>query len=331
MTDLIDGLERLKALKEGGHLSETEFQSAKARLLQAASNHAADNAPIAEASSEKVAEAQAYDDDEYSSPSIWPKVAAGAALFAAMGGGAYWLVKPRSSDAQTAVVQDENLNCRVGASLDASVKEMLPHGTQITIKKRENGWALIAEKDCWISESRIHTEDQPDSASTTSEQSIEPDAEELIPAKYDLTTNPNPQAIKLAQRLLNSGYQCVLGPTREIGQTYAILDTKALDLKYVTKALSGDLLDAHESAVHVNGLSFDLKGEDDGELRDNTMRIVKVDKADNGDILMFADIVRGGWSGTSLWWMRCGDQTMGSANWWSNFTRSNEMLNLAYD
>ena len=177
----------------------------------------------------------------------------------------------------------------------------------------------------------MNPNDKSGTFSADTQQATKPDAEELIPARYDLTTNPTPQAIELARRLLNSGYQCVLGPTRETGQTYAILDTNALDIKYVKKALSGDLLDPYESAVHIDGLSFDLKGEDDGPLRDNTMRIVQVDKGDNGDILMFAEIVRGGWSDTSRWWMRCGDRSMGSENWWSNFSRSNEMLNLAYD
>ena len=327
MPELIEDLERLKALKEQGHLTDGEFQIAKERILsfqgKALHQHTPDLTDGDEAGN------FGGDAGDSSRRGFWLKLIAAIVIFFVVAVGAYiFEIKRKGSAEVTATVEGENLNCRTGPSLDAPIQEVLAKDTPLVIAERKNGWASVEGKDCWVSEQRIKVTEQitPASAETT-----DLNDESLIPARYDLTTNPNIDAVKLARRLLNGGYQCVLGPTREIGQTYAILDTGGSDVKYVTKALTGDLLEPHEAHVEINDIQIETRGEDGGMLSDNTLRVSALEKAENGDILMFAEIIRGSWSSTPLWWMRCGDQSMGSAEWWKNFTVNNEMINLAYD
>jgi hypothetical protein len=331
MSDLIEKLERLKLLREQGHLSDDEFNLAKAQVLGGTTlRSGTPSGPSADA--EDVMRLSDGDRRSVKRRPIWLNAAGGVLIVSVGAASTYWwlasggLPIPEAS----AKVGDKNLNCRASASFSSPVQEVISGGTTLSLAETEGGWTKVRGKDCWVKDENLVRDEMI--VSDEEGKAEQPKSEqELMAARYDLTTNPNADAVALAKRLLNSGYECVMGPTREIGQTYAALDTKGGDIKYITKALTGDLLDPYESVANIEGLTIDLKGEDEGSLNDNTMRVTRLEKAENGDVLMFATITRGSWTSTPLWWMRCGSKSMGSDSWWKNFTDTNHVIDIAYD
>lgn len=329
MSDLVERLERLNLMREQGHLSDDEFKTAKGQVLSGASTHS--GTPLAASTEDKVRLSDSDGTTAKNRP-LWLNAVAGVLIVSLGAGSTYWWIASGGwhTPEASAKVGVKNLNCRASASDTSDVQEVIPEGATLSMAEKKDGWAKVAGKDCWVKDEKLVWSKK--AASVEEDEADQAKADlALMPARYDLTTNPNADAVSLATKLLNSGYECVMGPTREIGQTYAILDTEAGDMKYIAQARTGDLLDPHESVAKINGTTIELKGEDEGWLNNNTMRITSLEKADNGDILMFATITEGRWMGTPLWWMRCGTKSMGSESWWKNFTDTNHVIDVAYD
>lgn len=168
MSDWIDGLERLKALKDEGHLSDAEFEITKARLLEKAGSDTpregfADS--IGATPQAEPAEYEPYEpDDGVDPPKTWPKVLLGVFALCVAGAGFWLLARPSTAQTRFAEAAYTDVNCRTAPGVDGSVQEIIYKGTQVRLGQSQGDWARIADKGCWVRERNLRIADDQDAA-----------------------------------------------------------------------------------------------------------------------------------------------------------------------
>ena len=142
MTDWIEGLERLKLLKEQGHLSDSEFEAAKSRLLGdkgvVPTPMPSPAQPYTDDLIEEVAPPPpvetAYEPSEGVEPtSIFPKAVVALLAIVLLGGGGFlatwYLAGGANAAVQTAQASYSDINCRSQASVQGDVQEVITKGS----------------------------------------------------------------------------------------------------------------------------------------------------------------------------------------------------------
>lgn len=162
MAEWIADLERLRALRDDGTISDEEFQASKARVLGAGERSGPAPASVTAAPTSHDLEPEiaqpewtdygAIEDSFPRSPLYFVPllIAIGLVL-----GGLWWFLREPVIAGRVATVTGASLNCRAAPGTSSAVQETLPAGTQLTLGKTEDGWAEATGRDCWVKESRL--------------------------------------------------------------------------------------------------------------------------------------------------------------------------------
>ena len=345
MTDWIGGLERLKQLREQGHLSDEEFQNAKARLLT--------NDPPSDSETPQVQAPADGPDVRWSDVGepgdegslAWRKpIAIGAVLAAVAAGGVYAWTAPGSSSRPTGeAVLQADVNCRSTPGLDGDIREVLTEGTSVKVAESRDGWSRASTQGCWVKDTYLSAVEPIESDPAAP---APPVSNALIPAVYDFTRNPSQEAIAAAHQILANSTHCIGRPQYEVGNTYADFDLRSGEVVYVVKARTGDLLPDNEATFERDGLTLRFSGAE-GTLKSISLDVKGLTQEDSENAILHLGERQGGsvvpqaeprtWSGTDIpialggWWLRCGIPGQGSAKWQSQYQDVSNVISLVRD
>ncbi|OAN51865.1 SHOCT domain-containing protein [Sphingobium sp. TCM1] len=199
MTDWIEGLERLKLLKEQGHLSDSEFEAAKSRLLGdkgvVPTPMPSPAQPYTDDLIEEVAPPPpvetAYEPSEGVEPtSIFPKAVVALLAIVLLGGGGFlatwYLAGGANAAVQTAQASYSDINCRSQASVQGDVQEVITKGSTVHISAEDSGWGQVQGKGCWVRMDNLKISDTMEQAASSETATDTPTVQtaDLQPGNY---------------------------------------------------------------------------------------------------------------------------------------------------
>lgn len=212
MTDLANNLERLSELRKSGALTEDEFRSAKANLLNLSSSGIDDSATTNFPTT----------NSEYRKSKVPLLVVCGFGIFASAATGAWYYSAPT---ALSAAIGEKDANCRASPNAQASLKRVLVAGTTVSEVSEQDGWTKIQSENCWVKSTLITTGKQQDHELHATDIEKAPDPE-LGPGLYRFDAGSGSTAATIARHILASSDQCVGRRAYGPGTTRVWLDFK---------------------------------------------------------------------------------------------------------
>ncbi|MBA4781333.1 SHOCT domain-containing protein [Blastomonas sp.] len=168
MSDWINGLERLKALKDAGHLTDREYEAAKARLIDDdQSKH--DSYLIHELSDVKndssnsvtmhaVASEYDYEESGYQG-STWVRKIVAVITISLIGIGAFFWLSDKSAVYPMNVKAKSPINCRAAPGVDEKSLMVIYDNFSFRVDQEKNGWLLVGDSKCWVKKDLVIVQD----------------------------------------------------------------------------------------------------------------------------------------------------------------------------